>query len=392
MPISLAPFRASGAVGLLRHLRNRRVQAALAQLCGAACLLTLLLVLGATLARNLAQLNAMPDLAILLRPAGMRIGESVLPFEPTDSFLWAMLAGAANTVRVSVLAIAFATVVGTAVGVMRLSGNPLLRGLTSAYVELFRNTPLLLQILFWSAILLKLPRIKDALSLGDVVFLSQRGLQVPALVLHGGWVTLCLASLAGCLGLAATVAVSRSWGVAGRTVSGLAAFAALSMAALALQGAIGVECPSRRAFGFVGGMALTPEYCALLIGLVAYAGAFIAEIVRGGILTVPAGQWEGARSLGLHDLAIMRLVVLPQALHVVLPPLTSQYVSIIKNSSLAIAIGFPDLFWAVSSTINITGHAVEGIVALITFYLGLTLGTSSLMGLWYGRILRRGAP
>ena len=325
---------------LLPGLSDRRTRAWAAQAVGGVVLAAVLALLASTLMDNLARLNLTPGFEFLLRPAGMRMGESVLPFEPTDSFAWAILAATVNTVRVSVAAIALATVLGIAVGVMRLGSNPLLRSITSAYVELFRNTPLLLQILFWSAILLKLPPIRDAISLHDWAFLSNRGLRLPAITLQGGFA---------------------------------------------------IEYPVRRLLGYQGGITLTPEFCALLLGLVAYHGTFIAEIVRGGILAVPRGQWEASRSLGLRDGAILRRIVLPQALRVILPSMTTQYVGILKNSSLAIAIGYPDLFWAVSTAINVTGHAIEGVAALMAGYLVLTLGTSGAMGLWYARMLRRGA-
>ena len=319
--------------------RSRRSRELAAQGVGALLLVLVAAVLVTTLAGNLARLNLTAGFGFLLRPAGMRIGESLVAFEPTDSFLWAMVAAGVNTVRVSLAAIVLATVLGTAVGVMRLGSNPLLRGITGVYVEVFRNTPLLLQILFWSAVLLKLPGIRDAVDFWGWAFLSNRGLQLPTVVFSDG---------------------------------------------------IAMQFPVRRLFGFQGGMALTPEFCALLLGLVAYSGTFIAEIVRAGILAVPGGQWEAARSLGLRDGTIMRRIVLPQALRVIVPSLTSQYVGIVKNSSLAIAIGFPDLFWAVSTAINVTGHAVEGVAVLMVGYLVLTLGTSGAMGVWYSRLMRAG--
>jgi general L-amino acid transport system permease protein len=294
-----------------------------------------------TLAANLARLNLVVGFDVFLRPAGMRMGESVIAFEPTDSFAWAMLAGGINTLRVSVAGIVLATVLGTLVGVMRLGSNPLLRGLTGGYVALFRNTPLLLQVLFWSAILLKLPGVRDAIGLGGWGFLSQRGLQLPAVVLADGWPRL--------------------------------------------------DWPVRRLFGFTGGMVLSPEFCALLLALVAYHGAFIAEIVRGGILAVAPGQWEAGRSLGLRGAVIMRRIVLPQAMRVILPAMTSQFTAVIKNSSLAVAIGYPDLFWSVSTAINVTGHAMEGVLALMAGYLVLTLGTSGAMSVWHASMLRAGA-
>jgi general L-amino acid transport system permease protein len=292
---------------------------------------------------------------------------------------------------VALAAIVIATILGTTIGIMRLSGNPLLRGLTSVYVEVFRNTPLLLQILFWSAILLKLPAVRQAISLGDWAFLSQRGLQIPALVLQGDLAALSPAIAAAACGGIAVGFVVRRRGPAASLCAGFAVGLATLPGVLLWHGALGIEYPIRKLFGFSGGLTLTPEFCALLAGLVAYTGAFIAEIVRGGILAVPGGQWEAARSLGLRDATILRRIVLPQALRVILPAMTSQYVGIIKNSSLAIAIGYPDLFWAVSTAINVTGHAIEGVAVMMVGYLALCFATSGAMNVWYARLLRQGS-
>ncbi len=373
-----------------RMLTSRRGQATLAQLLGALALVAVAGLLGTTLMDNLARLNLTTGFGFLWRPAGMQIGETILPFQPSDSFAWAMLAAAVNTIRVALAGIVLATVLGTAIGIMRLSGNPLLRMLTSVYVEVFRNTPVLLQILFWSAILLKLPAIRQAFSLSDWVFLSQRGLQIPVLAWHGGvspWPGLAGAACCGAFG----GLLARRRGVAGALGIGAAAGLAVLIVVWSFQGALGIERPVRKLFGFTGGFSLTPEFCALLAGLVAYTAAFIAEIVRGGILAIDRGQWEAARSLGLRNGAIMRHIVLPQALRIILPALTSQYVGALKNSSLAVAIGYPDLFWSISTAINVTGHAVEGVVVMMAGYLVLTLGTASVMNGWYRRMLRRGS-
>jgi len=372
------------------RLVNRHAQATLAQVLAALLIAIVAVLLATTLMGNLARLNLATGFGFLLRPAGMQMGESVIPFASTDSFAWAMLAGLLNTIRIAVASIVLATLLGTAIGVMRLSPNPLLRAITSAYVELFRNTPLLLQILFWSALLLRLPSVRNAVSLGSWAYLSQRGLQLPALVAQGDpspWPALAAAVLCTTLAAGAT----RRRGTAAMLATGLAAALLAALAVLVASGGLILEWPVRKLFGFAGGITLSPEFCALLAGLVAYTGAFIAEIVRGGILAIPRGQWEAARSLGLHDAAILRKVVLPQALRVILPALTSQYTAIIKNSSLAVAIGYPDLFWAVSTAINVTGHAIEGVAVLMALYLLPTLGTSGAMNAWYARMLRQGA-
>jgi general L-amino acid transport system permease protein len=374
--------------GLRAALANRRVREALAQVAGALVLVVLAAALAATVSANLTRLNLAAGFGFLLRASNLRIGESVVPVEPADSFAWIIFAAALNTLRVAFAGFVLATLIGTTVGILRLSTNPLLRALTGAYVELFRNTPMLLQILFWSALLLKLPSVRQAIDLGGVAYLSQRGLQVPALIAGGGSAVPALVAAA-----AAAVAVgwwrrrARSWA---RTVATLAAAIGAGAAGLAASGALAVSWPVHRPFGFSGGATVSPEFCALLLGLSCYAGAFIAEIVRGGILAVPRGQWEAARTLGLSPSVTMRRIVLPQALRIIVPAVTTQFVSVVKGSSLAIAIGYPDLFWAVSTTINITGHAVEGVAVLMAAYLVMTLSTSAAMNAWYGRLLRRG--
>lgn len=363
-------------------------QQLLAQLLFAVALLAASGLLARTLFTNLGKLNLTPGFGFLFRPAGMEMGDSVIPFGPGDSFAWAILAGGINTLRVAAIAIVLAILLGTVVGVMRLSTNPLLRGLTSIYVEVFRNTPLLLQLLFWSALLLKLPPLREAISLGDWVFVSQRGLQIPALTIQDG-VALAWLALAFVVFVATTAFVRRLGGTT-IALSLLAAGVVLLAVGVFLSGVVSVDWPARRAFRFVGGFTLTPEFCALIVALVAYAGAYISEIVRAGILSVQTGQWEAARSLGMRDPLIFRRIVLPQAFRVVLPAMTSQCVGVIKNSSLAVAIGFPELFWAASTTINSTGHAIEGIAVMVSVYLVLTLGTSSLMNAWHARLVRRG--
>ena len=365
---------------------SRRTQALLAQSGAVLLMAATAALLLSTLSGNLARLNLSVGFGFLLRPAGMAIGESVVPFDPSDSFAWAMFAAGLNTLRVSAAAILGASILGTLVGVMRLNGNPLLRAITSVYVELFRNTPLLLQILFWSALVLKLPSVRQAISLDGWAYLSQRGLQLPAPVSHGSFSPAAAATALGCAAAAALLVR----GVGRRALAFLAAGAAAWLLGLFATGTLAFEWPARTLFGYSGGLNLTPEFCALLAGLVAYTGAFIAEIVRGGILSIPAGQWEAARSLGLRDRHVLRLVVMPQAVRVILPAITSQYVGIIKNSSLAIAIGFPDLFWSMSTAINVTGHAIEGVAAMMAAYLVLTLGTAGAMNTWHARLLHRG--
>lgn len=363
--------------------------------CAVGVALALLVIAsGFILRENLQRLGLTVGFDFLQRPAGFQIGVSLLPYAPTDSIAYAILTGALNTVMLVVLAGVCATVLGVAIGLARRSVNPLVRGLTLGYVELLRNTPLLMQILLWSAVLLKLPPAAKALQWGGLT-LSQRGIYFPSLHLVAGQGM----ALAACVAAALAAAVAVRAGLrrlrpgAGRALwMGGAAAASLAVLAscCAALGVFEVSVPVRRGFNFQGGASLSPEFAAMLIALTLYFAAFIAEIVRNGVDSVARGQWEASQALGLSGLTTMREVVFPQALRMMAPALIAQYVSLIKNSSLAIAIGYPDLFWSVFTTINITGHAIEGVLLLAGAYLVLTLGTSWALNLWYARLRRKG--
>lgn len=342
--------------------------------------LSMLTLFGWVLVSNMHRLGLTPGFGFLSRPAGFEIGEAPIAFAAGDSYGRAILAGLLNTVRVAVLGCVLATLLGVSIGIARLSGNPLLGRLAQIYVEVVRNTPLLLQLFFWSATLHALPPPRQALSPIEGIYLSNRGLFVPA---PGGaaadpWLWLVSLAAAG-----AVVWLLRR---AGRRVplalaSGLVGIALLAPAfVLRLTGAtFSLDLPMLRGFNITGGAALSPELAALLIGLTVNAAAGISEIVRAGILAVPGGQWEAARALGLSTPRIFRLVVLPQALRVILPLMTSSYLSLTKNSSLAVAIGFPDLVSVVNTTANQTGQALEAILILLGTYLALSVTVSAVM-------------
>lgn len=267
----------------------------------------------------------------LPQPAGFDISESPIAFDPAMPYWRALAVGLLNTVRVAVLGIVFATLMGTLLGAGRLSRNALVRGLCHAYVEVFRNVPLLLQLLVWYVMLTEgLPDASHAWQWGSL-FLSKAGLSVPSL----------------------------HWGVSGNR-------------------GIGLDLPRRGAFAIEGGAALSPEFLALLIGLTVYTAAFIAEIVRAGIQSVPRGQAEAAAVLGLNRRQALRRVLLPQAWRLVIPPLTNQCLSLTKNSSLALAIGYPDVVSIASTSLNQSGRAVECIALVMAVYLALSLATSAL--------------
>jgi general L-amino acid transport system permease protein len=323
----------------------------------------------------------------LERSAGIPIGEAMIPYTPADTYQRALTVGLLNTLRVAVVGIILATILGIALGLARLSSNPLLRALTGGYIELIRNTPLVLQLVFWHAIILQLPSVRQALSPLPGVFLSQRGLKLPTFEADQALGALLLALLAAIVLWVGLVRRERARQAAtgerrSTLLPGFALLIGLPLAASAAFGAPTWNWPELAGFNFEGGVTLSPEFFALLVGLVIYTAAFIAEIVRAGVQSVHKGQWEAARALGLPPGRIMRLVILPQALRVIIPPLTSQYLNLTKNSSLAVVIGYPDLVSVSNTSINQTGQAVEVITIFMAVYLIISLVTSLLMNLY----------
>ena len=342
-----------------------------------------------TASGNLAKQNIATGFDFLTRPAGFVITEAAIAFEPTDTVGRAILVGIANTVKVSLLAAFFGTLLGLAVGIARLSHNPLLARLALVYVELLRNVPLLLYLFLWySLIILILPPVKQALNFLPGVYLSNSGLVVPAAVVESGGYAL-LAALVG--GAAAalfirTTATRRRIATGQSNRGGLLAVAALLAPVLLLWLANGFavnwDFPTAGKFRLTGGLHVRPEFVALLFGLALSVSANVAEIVRAGIQAVDKGQWEASAALGLPRGKTMRLVVLPQALRIIIPPLTNTYLTVFKNSSLAIAIGYPDLVTVSNIVMNQTGQAMETIAIFMGVYLALSIAISLLMN-WY---------
>lgn len=337
------------------------------------------------LVHNLESRSIRIGFGYLPHEAGFDISETLIAYDPSSSYGRAFVVGLLNTLFVSAVAIVTATVIGLAVGIGRLSPNWLLRKLADWYVESIRNVPLILQLLFWYGLVTELlPPGAQALQFGDV-FLSQRGLNLPWPEAHAGW-------SAALLGLVAALVVSlilarragKQRDRTGRAPAvawpSMLAFIALPVAAWAALGApTAFSVPVLGGFNFEGGKNISPEFTALYVGLSVYTAAFIAEIVRGGILAVPKGQTEAALALSLTRGQRLRLVVLPQALRVMIPPLTSQYLNLTKNSSLAVAIGYPDLVSVSNTTLNQTGQAIEAIALTMAVYLTLSLAISGLM-------------
>jgi general L-amino acid transport system permease protein len=269
----------------------------------------IVVILWSNVRRNLQQLGIEFGFNFLKQQASFDIGETIVNYQPTDAYNYALLVGLINSLRIAIMSILLTTIVGITAGISRLSDNWLVRKISFVYVEIFRNTPLLLQLLFWYfAIFLSFPKAENKISVLGFANFGQNGIEFP-------WFT------------------------------------------------------------------LSPEFSSLLLGLTFYTGAFIAEIVRGGIKSVPQGQWEAAKSLGLKPGLAMQLVIFPQALRVIIPPLTSQYLSLTKNSSLAIAIGYPDIYFVASTTFNQTGKAVEVMLLIMITYLMLSLIISLIMNL-----------
>ncbi|HCG8517864.1 amino acid ABC transporter permease [Vibrio parahaemolyticus] len=330
----------------------------------------------------------------LNQEAGFGIGLTLIEYNETYSYGRTFIVGLLNTALVSVLGIILATAIGFTMGVARLSTNWLVSRLAAVYIETFRNIPLLLQIFFWYfAVLQALPSARQSLSLGEAIFLNVRGLYFPAPVFNEGSGVVIAAFV---IGLIATISIS-IWARNKQRLTGqqtpmgrigLGLLVGLPLFVYFVSGMpISLEYPELKGFNFKGGISIIPELAALLLALSVYTAAFIAEIVRSGINAVSHGQTEAAMSLGLPRAKTLKLVVIPQALRIIIPPLTSQYLNLTKNSSLAMAIGYPDLVSVFAgTTLNQTGQAIEIIAMTMGVYLTLSLLTSALMNLYNRKV------
>lgn len=327
----------------------------------------------------------------LRTPAGFDIGESLIAYDALDPYWKAFVVGILNTLRVAVIGIALATVLGTLLGIGRFARNAIVRGLCYAYVEFFRNVPVLLQLLMWYLILTDvLPPLSEAISIGGLFYLSNNGFKFPIPVRETGHAFAAIGLVAG----AVLAWLYRRWAIRRFEQTGQVRSLVLVPIGIALAGATlgwlaggapsAWSVPQIDGFLVSGGATATPEFLGVLIGLVLYTAAFIAEVVRAGIGSVSHGQVEAAASLGLSKAQSMRLIILPQALRVIIPPLTSQYLNLTKNSSLAVAIGYPDVVSIANTAINQTGRAVECIAVIMAVYLTTSLATAAFMN-WYNK-------
>ena len=358
-------------------------------------LILLLTILYRNMLTGLGNLGLALNLNFLQDEAGFGISEGI-PYAPSDTYFKAFWVGILNTLRVSIIGVVCATLIGLLFGIARLSSNWLIRTIAAAYIECFRNIPLLLQILFWyTAVVAQLPKVRESLSFFGGVFINNRGIYLPSPEAASG-LKIWLWFLGAGLILAVILYIVRWRQLQQLDRPGFRAKWALpAFVMVAVCGwfftpgkPLTLDVPVLQGFNYQGGMRFTPEFSALLIALSIYTSAFIAEVVRSGIQSVVKGQREAARSVGLKEGQTLRLVVLPQAIPIIVPPLTSQYLNLAKNSSLAVAIAFPDLVLVGNTMMTQTGQSIPVFGMIMVSYLVMSLTTSAAMN-WYNRWITR---
>lgn len=374
-------------------ITNLKTRSIIIQAIVVSSVIAVIYVLVTTAVVNLQARGIPLGLEFLNYRAGFTITESLLSYDSDRLYRWAIVVGIANTLFVWAIVAVLSTILGVFLGIARLSENPLVGGLARVWVETARNTPpILLLIFLYSLWWLVMPPAKDALQLVPGTFLSIRGFAMPKLEL--GWNPFHAA-----IGLfAATIAIVAAVRMAVRyqSLSGVRPpFLQITLAIIAFgiliafmttSSGMSVEYPEMRRTSYRGGTQISPELFTIIVGLTYYTTGFIAEIVRSGILAVPKGQWEAARAVGLEPRKILRLIILPQTLKVIVPPMTSQYINLMKNSTLAIAVGYPDFMVVMTTIINQTSHAIEGVAIIIGVYLVINLTLSVLLNIYNRRV------
>ena len=382
----------SGKIPFWRDVRVLRVLFQVVFLFG---VILLLAILYRNMLEGLRGLGLTLNLNFLQNEAGFDISEGI-PYEPSDTYLKAFWVGILNTLKVSIIGIVCATFIGLLFGIARLSTNWLIRTIAAAYVECFRNIPLLLQIIFWyTAVVAQLPQVRESISLFEGVFINNRGIYLPSPEPTSSlkiWLWFLCAGLllAVFLYVLRWRQLQRLDRPGFRAKWALPAFLIVALCGWFLTPGrpFTLDLPAWQGFNYQGGMRFSPEFSALLIGLFIYTSAFIAEVVRSGIQSVVKGQREAARAVGLKEGQTLRLVVLPQAIPIIVPPLTSQYLNLAKNSSLATAVAFPDLFHIGDTMMNQTGQSIPVFAMIMVSYLVMSLTTSAAMN-WYNRWITR---
>lgn len=375
--------------------RDERVLRIIAQIVFLALIVAAAVYLWGNMQDNMRRQGLSLSFSFLRTTAGFDIGESLVPYGRNSTFAQAFLVGLANTLLVSFIGIVLATLLGIIFGVARLSTNFLIQQIARVYIEFLRNIPLLVFLIFlYIGVFIQLPRVRDAITLPGPTFLSNRGVVIP-----WGTPTATFGNYLWALGAAALLGIAMTVGLNwyGRRVGRAPLALAWGLGVFLMAGALGwflvgaaplaLSTPVLRGLRIAGGLTLSPEFMALLTGLAVYTSAFIADVVRAGIQAIPHGQVEAARSIGLNPFLTLRLIVFPQALRVIVPPLTSQYLNLTKNSSLAVAIGYPELFHVSGTVLNQSGRAVEVITISMVIYLAISLMTSAFMN-WYNHRVR----
>ncbi len=340
---------------------------------------------------NLERQSIATGFGFLEKEAAFEIGESLISYSAADKYARALFVGVLNTLLVSFIGIILTVILGTVVGIARLSTNWLVSRLSAVFIEVLQDIPILLQLFFWYAFFYEiLPSPRQALNPFTGVFLSNRGLVFAVPEFHPAHTVMAVAFAAGCL----IVYFLRRWARKRQAKTGLAfPVFRVSVCILILLPTLAwlaggtpttMSVPELKTFNFQGGLNVSPEFSALLLGLVLYTAAFVAEAVRAGIQSVSKGQLEAAMAIGLRPNQVLQLVILPQALRVIIPPLTSQMLNLTKNSSLAVAIGYPDFVSVAGTAINQTGQAIEGVAMIMLVYLFFSLSTSAFMN-WYNK-------
>ena len=378
-------------------LSDTRFRALALQLLAFAALVAFIAWVVINTTSNLGRLGISLDYGFFDDRAGFNIIQTPIPYTNNSTYFRAFLVGLTNTLIVAVLGVVLATILGFSIGLARLSPNWLLAKLATVYVETIRNTPLLLQLVFWfEAVLLFLPRPQAGIELPFGANLNNRGLYLPAPMPEAGFTIVALTLLAALIAaVAITVWAKRRQARTGQIFPvwrvGFALVVLLPLLAFLAAGSpLGWEQPELQRLNFTGGITIIPELAALLLALTIYTAAFIAEVVRAGVLAVPHGQIEASRAIGLSRGLTLRKVVVPQALRVIIPPLTNQYLNLIKNSSLAVAVGYPDLVGVFKNTVlNQTGRAIEVISVTMAVYLIISLLTALAMNLFNRRVALR---
>ena len=342
-------------------------------------------------AENLKRQAIATGFGFLQKEASFDIGETVIPYSPADKYLKALFVGALNTIKVALIGIILTTILGTFIGIARISKNWLVSKIAAGYIEIFQDIPILLQLFFWYSLFCEiLPSPKMAIKLSSYIFISNRGLVMAFPEWNSAYKLIIVALLIGIfLSFIVHRFAKRHQEKTGHILPVFSISTALIIGLpfivwLTAGAPFRISIPHLVGFNFLGGLSLSPEFTSLLLGLVLYTAAFVAEIVRAGIQAIGQGQTEAAMSLGLKPGQVLRLVILPQALRVIIPPLTNQMLNLTKNSSLAVAIGFPDFVSVASTTINQTGQAIEGILLIMAVYLFFSLLTSLFMN-WYNK-------